>query len=130
MSGVKFAFVKFIVNDLDAMTTFYERALALVVARTIDTGTITEIIMRPKGEKDGFCLVLFKSKDQNAIKIGDGYGPVGLYVKDVDATFENAIREGATPQQKPVDVANMRVAFVNDPEGHALEFLAISVTSA
>ncbi len=124
MASVQFAFVKFVVRDLDAMLGFYQRALDLHPTRTIETDTITEIIMRPRGEESGFCLVLYKPKDGGAITVGNGHGPVGIYVKDADEAFENAIREGASAQQKPFNVAGLRVAFVNDPEGHELEFLA------
>ncbi len=124
MTSVQFAFVKLVVRDLDAMSGFYQRALDLYPARTIDTETVTEIIMRPKGEENGFCLVLYNPKDGREIKIGNAHGPVGLYVKDADAAFANAIREGASPLQKPFNIAGLRVAFVNDPEGHELEFLA------
>jgi predicted enzyme related to lactoylglutathione lyase len=124
MTSVQFAFVKLVVRDLDAMSDFYQRALGLYPARTIDTDTITEIVMRPKGEENGFCLVLYKPKDGRQITIGNGHGPVGLYVKDADEAFENALREGASLQQEPFNVAGLRVAFVNDPEGHELEFLA------
>jgi predicted enzyme related to lactoylglutathione lyase len=124
MTSVQFAFVKLVVRDLDAMSNFYQRALDLHPVRTIDTDTITEIIMRPKGEDAGFCLVLYKPKDGREIAIGNGHGPIGLYVKDTDEAFENAIHEGASPQQKPFNVTGLRVAFVNDPEGHELEFLS------
>jgi predicted enzyme related to lactoylglutathione lyase len=124
MTSVQFAFVKLVVRDLDAMSGFYQRALNLYPARTIDTDTITEVIMRPKGEGAGFCLVLYKPKDGREITTGNAHGPVGLYVTDADEAFENAIREGASPLQKPFNVAGLRVAFVNDPEGHELEFLA------
>lgn len=124
MASVQFAFVKLVVRDLAAMSNFYQRALDPYPARTIDTDTITEIIMRPKGEESGFCLVLYWPKDGREIAIGNGHGPVGLYVQNTDEAFENAIREGASPQQKPFNVAGLRVAFVSDPEGHELEFLS------
>ena len=49
MTSVQFAFVKLVVRDLDAMSGFYQRALNLYPARTIDTDAITEVIMLPKG---------------------------------------------------------------------------------
>lgn len=74
----RFAFVKFVVRDLHAMRAFYERALQLVAVRTIDTPDITEILMRPKGETEGFCLVLYKSRDERAVTLGDAHGPLGF----------------------------------------------------
>lgn len=128
MTSVQFAFVKIVVRDLDVMSRFYQDALDLYPARTIDTDLVTEVILRPHGEEAGFCLVLYKPKDGREIVIGNGHGPVGFYVKDADEAFKNAIREGASPRQKPFNVAGLRVAFVSDLEGHELEFLARSPT--
>lgn len=119
----RFAFVKFVVRDLSAMRVFYECALQLVAVRTIDTPDITEIIMRPKGEAEGFCLVLYKSKDDRAVVLGDAHGPLGFYVGSASDAFQSALRKGATPLKAPFDISGLRVAFVRDPEGHELEFL-------
>jgi lactoylglutathione lyase len=118
-----FAFVKFVVRDLHAMRAFYERALQLVAVRTIDTPAITEILMRPQGETEGFCLVLYKSRDDRAVTLGDAHGPLGFYVESASDAFENALREGAAPLKAPFEISGLRVAFVRDPEGHELEFL-------
>lgn len=125
MAPVQFAFVKLVVRDLQAMSDFYQRALDLYPTRTIETGTATEIVMRPNGVKSGFCLVLYKPANNPNITIGNGHGPVGVYVENADEAFALAIREGATPKQEPFEVPGLRVAFVEDSEGHELEFLQL-----
>lgn len=129
MTSVQFAFVKLIVRDLDTMTEFYRRALGLYPARTIEAGTATEIVMRPEGQRAGFCLVLYRHADGRIVVVGTGHGPIGLYVENTDDAFTGALRAGASPKQAPFDVAGLRVAFVEDPEGHELEFLQLTPTS-
>ena len=53
------------------------------------------------------------------------HGPLGLYVRDVDAAYAHAVACGATGDRAPFDIGDMRIAFVSDPEGHQLEFLSM-----
>ena len=118
--SVRFGFTKFVVRDLSLMRRFYERALGLTVAQTIDLPDAVELIMRRPGEETGFSLILFWNKDGRDITVGTGHGPLGLYVRDVDAAFAHAVKEGATPHREPWNATGMRVAFVLDPEGREL----------
>ncbi len=122
-SEIEFAFMKFVVHDLKAMTAFYECLLDLRVVRTIDAGTATEVVLRPAGNTQGFCLVLYKPTDEIVAVIGNRYGPLGIYVESADSAFAHAIAQGAVAQRSPFDVPGLRVAFVQDPEGREIEFL-------
>jgi lactoylglutathione lyase len=123
--SVRFGFMKFVVRDLEAMRSFYERAFGLVVAQSIDLPEITELLMRRPGEETGFSLILYYSKDGREVTVGTGHGPLGLYVRDVDAAYAHALKEGAAPHREPWDTEAMRVALVLDPEGHELELISI-----
>lgn len=123
--SVRFGFIKFVVRDLDAMASFYERAFGLVVAQTIDLPDITELVLRRPGEEAGFSLILYRNKAGGEVVIGTGHGPLGLYVRDVDAAYAHAVRQGATPHREPWDATGMRVAFVLDPEGRELELISM-----
>jgi predicted enzyme related to lactoylglutathione lyase len=123
--SVRFGFMKFVVRDLAVMRSFYERALGLVVAQTIDLPDIVELVMRRPGEETGFSLILYWNKDGRDVAVGTGHGPLGLYVRDVDAAFAHAVKEGATPHREPWDATGMRVAFVLDPEGRELELISM-----
>lgn len=124
-SSVRFGFIKFVVRDLAAMRSFYERALGLVVAQTIDLPDITELVMRRAGEDAGFGLILYWNKDGRDVAIGTGHGPLGLYVRDVDAAYAHAVSQGATPHREPFETGAMRVALVLDPEGRELELISM-----
>ncbi len=123
--SVRFGFMKFVVRDLVPMRSFYERAFGLVVAQTIDLPDIVELVMRRPGEETGFSLILYCNKDGRDVDVGTGHGPLGLYVRDVDAAFAHAVKEGATPHREPWDATGMRVAFVLDPEGRELELISM-----
>jgi predicted enzyme related to lactoylglutathione lyase len=124
-SAPRFGFMKFVVRDLDAMRSFYERAFGLVVAQTIDLPDIMELVMRRPGEETGFSLILYWNKDGRDVAIGTGHGPLGLFVRDVDAAYARAVSQGATAHREPWDTEAMRVGFVLDPEGRELELISM-----
>lgn len=123
--SVRFGFVKFVVKDLEAMRRFYERAFGLEVAQTIDLPDIVELIMRKPGEAAGFSLILYWPKSGGDVAVGSAHGPLGLYVRDVDAAFTHAVAQGASPHREPWDAGAMRVAFVLDPEGREIELVSM-----
>ena len=123
--SARFGFMKFVVRDLEAMRSFYERAFGLVVSQTIDLPDIMELVMRRPGEDTGFSLILYWNKAGRDVSVGTGHGPLGLYVRDVDAAFAHAVSQGAAPHREPWDTGAMRVAFVLDPEGRELELISM-----
>ena len=123
--SVRFGFMKFVVHDLEAMRDFYERAFGLAVSQTIDLPDIRELVLRRPGETSGFSLILYWNKDGRDIAVGTGHGPLGLFVRDVDAAYAHAVSQGATPHREPWDTEAMRVAFVLDPEGRELELISM-----
>lgn len=123
--SVRYGFMKFVVGDLAKMVDFYGRAFGLVVAQTIDTDTMTEKILRRAGEQTGFSLILYFHKDGRNLQVGTGYGPLGLFVRDVDAAYAHAVAQGATADRAPMETNGMRVAFVLDPEGRELELISM-----
>ena len=128
--SARFGFVKFVVQDLAAMRSFYERAFGLTVSQTIDLPDIMELVMRRPGEETGFSLILYWNKaplaeGRRETAVGTAHGPLGLFVRDVDAAYAHAVKEGATPHREPWDTGAMRVAFVLDPEGRELELISM-----
>lgn len=120
-----FGFVKLVVRELEPMLDFYGRVLGLIAVQTIDTPEMTEKILRKPGQDAGAGLILYRHKDDRAITLGNAYGPVGFYVRDVDAAFAHAVAQGATPEREPWDAGGLRVAFVLDPEGREIELVSV-----
>ncbi|MFC3070920.1 VOC family protein [Phenylobacterium soli] len=120
-----FAFTKLIVADLDAAVDFYARVLGLVVAQTVETADMVEKILGKAGQQGGANLILYHHKDGRRLTLGHAHGPVGFYVRDVDAAFAHAVQEGARAHREPFDAGALRVAFILDPDGHEIELVSV-----
>ena len=120
-----FGFQKFVTADLATLRAFYEKALGLAVGQTIEGEGFTELVMRKPGAETGFSLILFHYTDGRKITVGDGHGPMGFFVRDVDAAYAHALANGAKPDRVPYDTGNMRVAFVRDPDGREIELISM-----
>ncbi|HEX7946734.1 MAG TPA: VOC family protein [Phenylobacterium sp.] len=120
-----FAFTKLIVSDLDGAVDFYGRVLGLVVAQSIETEDLVEHILAKPGQQGGANLILYQHKDGRALSLGDAHGPVGFYVRDVDAAYAHALAQGARGHSEPFDAGTLRVAFILDSEGHEIELVSV-----
>ena len=118
-------FVKLIARDLPGMVAFYDRALGLTVAQTIENDDMMEKVLQKPGQQGGAQLILYHHKDGRELTLGDAHGPIGFYVRDVETAFAHAVAEGAKPYRPPFDAGAMRVAFVLDPEGHEIELISM-----
>lgn len=124
--SVAFGFMKLVVADLDGAIDFYGRAFGLVPAQVIENLNMKEVILQRAGKSGGFSLVLYHHKDGREISIGTGYGPLGLFVRDLEQAYEHALAEGARPSRPAIDTGAMRAAFVLDPEGHEIELVSVA----
>lgn len=120
-----FAFTKLIVANLDEAVNFYARVLGLVVAQTVENADMVEKILAKVGQQGGSNLILYHRKEGGGLTLGDAHGPVGFYVRDVDAAFQHAVREGAKAHREPFDAGALRVAFILDPDGHEIELVSV-----
>lgn len=120
-----FAFTKVIVRDLEGAVDFYGRVLGLDVAQVIEMDDLAERILAKPGQKGGANLILYQHKDGRALTLGDAHGPVGFYVRDVDAVYAHALAQGARGHRAPFDSGALRVAFILDPEGHEIELVSV-----
>ena len=123
-----FTFVKLTVADIDAATTFFEKGFGLTHADTVDTSTFREHMMT--GSKGSTTIVLFHWKDGRAIETGDGWGPLGMISRDLDADLARAIAAGAKQKGETVQFGPARIAFVTAPEGHEIEIMQMGAKSA
>jgi lactoylglutathione lyase len=114
------SFLKFTVSDLPKMQAFYEKAFGMTQQKRLDSPGVTEVILtNPKG----LDLALVFYKDNRKLTLGNANGPIGFYLKDVDAAYARAMAAGATSQSVPRSAGPARVALVLDPEGHEIELL-------
>ncbi|MHA3842133.1 VOC family protein [Sphingomonas aestuarii] len=123
MPGSALSFVKIFVADLDRSSAFYSRAFGLFTGQHVATPEFDECILRP-ADGNGGSLVLCQRKDGRDLSHGNANGPIGFIVDAVDGVHDAVIHAGGVSRMKPVDFGAARVAFVRDPDGHAIELLA------
>lgn len=121
MTVGRILFTKFVVADLPAAIDFYDRAFGFVVRNRIALPGMEEVLIGLPD--DPFTLVLYRHADGRSLSAGDTHGPLGLSTRDLDAAWQRAIAAGATSVRPPSDLPGMRIAFLDDPEGHALELI-------
>lgn len=124
--GMALGFLKLVVDDLEAMVTFYGEAFGFAVRDRIDMPEIEEAMLVQPGQT--FNLVLLRWKDGRTLTIGNAHGPIGMTTRSVDQTFAHALASGATAERQPYDLGPMRIAFVLDPEGHEIELIEFKPT--
>ncbi|KPM25069.1 hypothetical protein AAJ72_05075 [Citromicrobium sp. RCC1885] len=122
-----FTFVKLTVADIDAATRFFQEGFGLKHADTVDTPTFREHMMT--GPKGAMTIVLFHWKDGRAIDTGNGYGPVGMVSRDLDADLARALAAGAKQKGETVQFGPARIAFVRTPEGHEIEIMQMGTAA-
>ena len=123
-----FTFVKLTVADIDAATAFFEKAFGMTHADTVDTPAFREHMM--SGRKGSATIVLFHWKDGREIETGNGYGPVGMITRDLDADLARALSAGAIQKGDTVSFGPARIAFVLTPEGHEIEMMQMGEAAA
>ncbi len=114
------SFLKFTVADLAKMQAFYQTAFGMTQQKRLEMPTGTEVILT---DPKGLDLALVFYKDGRKLTLGNANGPIGFYLKDVDAVYARAMAAGATSKSPPRTAGNARVAVVADPEGHEIELL-------
>ena len=117
----KFGFVKVNVVDLDQASTFYEVVLGLQLAQTVELPGLIEKVYFSPGMATGPFVVLYHGMEMNQLAVGNGWGPLGFFVDDVDATYAFALANGGKPCRAPYDSSGIRIAFFLDPEDHEIE---------
>lgn len=123
-----FGFTKLIVIDLDKVADFYKAVFGLSELARVESNVagraISEIMFHPTAE-GGASFVLLKFLDQKAASASEVI--LGFQAVNVDAAVERALAAGG----KLVDpVRNMpehgvRVAFIEDVEGHLIEVVEL-----
>ena len=121
MSAGQFGFVKLYVADIESMIAFYAAAFDMMVHVRIDEADFEEVLMRQEGRD--FLLGLLSWKTGGHKEQRPAAGVIGFITQDADAAVEQAIKAGATLKRAPFDIPGTRVALVDDPEGHEIEFV-------
>jgi predicted enzyme related to lactoylglutathione lyase len=125
-----YGFSKVFVHDLDAMARFYEEVFGLVpFNRHQDTMLGREIdeITYQATSAGGASLTLIKYMDSIGPVIGEAVQ--GFTTTDIEALVRRAqAMGGSLPEPiRHIEAFHIKVAFVEDPEGHVNEVVQMLV---
>lgn len=107
------------VEDIDAMSGFYEDVLGLEKTREFEVdGSYNYCVGGESPAELQFCEVEAKAPPA-------GINHISIAVEDVDAVIETATSEwGSEVEREPTTVGGeARIAFVSDPEGYSVELI-------
>ena len=111
------------VSDLEATQAFYEDVLGLEYSHEF---VLDGVLNYYVGTEDGAELQFKYDEDADREVAPSGIDHVAVTVDDTDAEFERVV-EAADPvvvmEPTTVDVADRRVAFVEDPDGYVVELV-------
>ena len=114
------------VEDMGKMIRFYRDVLGFEIKEAEDTSNVYLI-------KDGTLFLLYGRNDfeklthhrYDYVKGLNGHSEIALYVdtfEEVDATFSNAVANGAKPVLEPeTEPWGQRTCYIADPEGNLIE---------
>lgn len=118
------------VGDLDRAIRFYTEVLGMRLLRRDDhpDGQYTLAFLGFAGDENGAQLELTYNWGVDHYEPGNGYGHVAIAVPDVAQAVESARSMGATITLEPrLHGGRTWIAFVQDPDGYAIEFVQRAV---
>ena len=110
------------VTDLDAERAFYEETLGLEYDDEFEIGGVRNVMV--SGE-DGMGYQFQYDPDDESPVEPSGIDHVAVVVDDLDAALDAVEADGHPLLRGPIesDDLSLRVAFVEDPEGYAVELV-------
>ena len=112
------------VRDVDASLRFYEALGFERRGRLQFEGAHNVYLGLPD---DGDRLELTVNEDrEEPYEIGSGFGHIALSVGDLDGLLERLAEHGIEPEKPPYhpgDRTELRICFVEDPDGYRIELI-------
>jgi lactoylglutathione lyase len=121
---VRFVHVNIRVLDIEASLAFYE-ALGFERRGRLQFAGAYNVYLGLPGDTDTLELTVNEDRDE-AYDLGDGYGHVALAVEDLDDLLGRLSRQGIEPEKPPYhpgDREELRICFVQDPDGYRIELI-------
>ena len=122
-TAIRLAFFKLNVPDMDDALAFYAKAFGFQSVQNFDEPDFVEHILALPGQEQGPNLMLVAYKDKRDVSVGQGHGPLGLVVDDIEKVSADAIAAGATVTVPIFPVAGVQVTILLDPTGHEIELV-------
>ena len=115
------------VGDLDRALAFYQQVLGMQLLRRQEypEGRFTLAFVGYGSEAEGAVIELTHNWDTHEYQRGNGFGHIAIAVDDAVAACAAVTRLGGkvTRAAGPMKHGSTVIAFVEDPDGYAIEFI-------
>jgi lactoylglutathione lyase len=115
------------VGDLERSIDFYTKVLGMQLLRRKDypEGKFTLAFVGYGDETDNTVIELTYNWDTDHYDIGEGFGHIAIEVNDVHEAVEELRGRGGKVIREagPMNAGTTIIAFVEDPDGYAIELL-------
>lgn len=111
------------VSDLEETAAFYEDVIGLEYDRQF---TLDGVVNYYVGTDDGAELQFKYDPTDESEVAPDGIDHVAMTVADTDAEYDRIVEAADPPvvlEPTTIDVADRRVAFIEDPDGYVVELV-------
>ena len=116
------------VGDLERSTRFYCDIMGMKLLRQKDypEGKFTNTFLGYGDESNTTALELTHNWDTESYDLGEGFGHLAIEVNDVYKATEKIRQQGGKiiREAGPMNAGKTIIAFVEDPDGYAIELLA------
>jgi lactoylglutathione lyase len=110
------------VTDIERSLAFYTEELGFDESwsfESADGRTLNQYVAADNGVE----LQLSKTDGQNDVEGGTAWDHLAVSVESVDRAFEDIDHYGVVQEPADQPAAGARTAFVEDPDGHVVEFV-------
>ena len=121
---MRFVHTNIRVRDIEASLAFYE-GLGFERRGRLQFAGAYNIYLGLAGDADTLELTVNEDRDE-AYDLGDGYGHIALTVEDLDGLLDRLAEQGIeseSPPYHPGDREELRICFVQDPDGYRSELI-------
>ncbi len=124
-SGASLVFFKLFVPEMAPALAFWCDAMGFEVRDTFEDERLLEKILALPGQDGAPSLLLVNWKDGRDVTVGNGHGPIGIQVRDIEAARDHAMAAGAQEGRGLVEHPGVKLCFFFSPQGHEIELVQI-----
>lgn len=110
------------VSDVERAVEWYTENLDFEESWGFETPD-GETVNRYVADENGVELQLSDTAGDDPSRTGDRWDHLAVMVEDVDAAFEEIDHHGVVKEPGDQPAAGARTAFIEDPDGHAVELI-------
>ena len=124
------SFTKICVADLERSARFYTEVVGLREAWRYNLPGVREVVLQTVDKADGMSLGLMQWDPPRPVVVGHEHGRIGVVTSDVEAFFARARERQARVLEEPhaMPEVGIKVGFLADPDGYAVEVVQIVAT--